>query len=56
MKEKPISLAPLTFDEAMADLLKVKPEPRKVAAKARAKAKASRKKSQAKPPKRRTAE
>jgi hypothetical protein len=28
MKPKPISLAPLKFKEAVADLLKVKPEPK----------------------------
>jgi len=27
--EKPISLKPLKFDEAVSDLLKVKPEPKK---------------------------
>ena len=28
MKEKPLSLAPLKFDEAITDLLKIKPMPK----------------------------
>ena len=28
MKEKPLSLAPLKFDEAIAELLKIKPMPK----------------------------
>jgi hypothetical protein len=41
-RQKPITLHPLAFDEAVADILKVKPEPKQPRKRARAKKRAKR--------------